>query len=125
MIQKLELSTVGKKILSFKVSGELDEVSFKKSTAQILSHLEDDEHFNIYLEIDVIDGLEYQIIWDSIKLAINNLGDYLEKVEKIAVVTDLKWFRIATKIENKLIPAISEKVFSSEQKEEAVAWLEA
>ncbi|QSE95896.1 SpoIIAA family protein [Fulvivirga lutea] len=121
MIDKIDLKNDN--VIGFKVKGKVDDLSFKESALEILDALEDDSHFNIYLEIESLSGVEFQVLFDSLKLGLSHLGDYLKKVDKIAVVTNIGWFERATKIENKLISSIEEKVFKPGEREMAKAWV--
>lgn len=123
MIEKIDLNDPD--VIGFKIKGKIDDLSFKQSTYEVLKAVDRNKHFNIYMEVESLEGITFGIIWDSIKLGLNHFGDYLEQVDKIAVVTDIGWVKGVTKVENRMISSIEEKVFNPGEREMAKAWVSA
>jgi hypothetical protein len=48
----------------------------------------------------------------------------LRRFGRIAVVSDLRWIRWATKIESALLPFVSYETFTSDERHRALAWVE-
>ncbi len=76
---------------------------------RLLYHLDDD-----------FSGFEAQALWDDAKVGLQHLTAW----EKIAVVSENKWMRGATKVFGFLMPC-PVKVFDGDRLSEATAWLEA
>lgn len=123
MIEKIDLKDPH--VIGFRIKGKIDDVSFKRSTYKVLKAFERDSHFNIYMEVESFEGVTFETIWDSIKLGLNHFGEYLKQVDKIAVVTDIGWLKGITKVENRLISSIEEKVFNPGEREMAKVWVSA
>ncbi len=110
-------------IVGIEVSGKLSKPSFVQMMQRIIPETNTPPHFNIYIEVKNFDGLDWEVVWDSLKYAISEGGKYFKKVDKIAFVADKGWLRFLASAEYKLIPAIELKSFEFSEKEEAKRWL--
>ena len=121
MIKKIQF--VEPDILGFEVDGKISEVAFINMMQDLIPKMESPGNIKLYIEIPRYEGMDWEVIWDSLKFAMGKLKTYFEKVDKIALVTDKTWIRLLTTAEYKLIPAIEEKSFEFSEKEEALQWV--
>lgn len=105
-------------IIGFIIDGPYDEAMIERVQDEIKRKLEVYEKVSFYIEdtanaeislIKIIKNLPFKT-----KLA--------NRFEKIAVVTDRKWLRIVRILENYLLNA-DLRVFTSEQRLEAIQWI--
>ncbi|MEQ8469839.1 MAG: STAS/SEC14 domain-containing protein [Marinoscillum sp.] len=121
MIEQIELGNGD--VLGFKITGHLDKESFDYLYGLLEKRLQQPGHFNLYLEIPMLEGIDFEVMGESIKQTFKDLVTYLFKVDKIAIVTNESWLKYTVKIENALIPGIEEKVFADSDKAAALIWL--
>lgn len=123
MVEKIHFQE--EDILGFEVKGKFSEPAFVQLMQELIPAIESPGHVKLYIEIPRLDGMDWQVIWDSLKFAAKELGNYFEKVDKIAFVTDTAWLRFLATAEYTLISSIKEKSFSFDEREEALRWVKA
>jgi len=77
---------------------------------------------HVFVETQAIDGIEIAGLGAYMKRALPLFGK-LDRFGRVAVVADQGWIRAATKIESALLPHISYRVFESDARDEALAWV--
>jgi len=121
MVIKLDLEQ--NNVLALRIEGELDHESFMEVVKDMEEEFEDQDHFRLYLEVPELEHVEFRTIWDSLKFALTHFRQYVKQIDRIAVVSDEKWLRWVTEVENKLMPSISEKAFTFAEVELAREWI--
>lgn len=121
MIEQLALGN--NKVFGFRISGNIDKEAFDFLKNAMEERLKVPGHFNLYLEVPMLEGVDFEVMGESIKQAFKDLVTYLFNVDKIAVVTNESWLKYTVKIENKLMPGIEERVFADNEKTAALMWL--
>jgi hypothetical protein len=117
---KMEISQVrGTNIYSFKIDKTIDEAGITALYNIVNKQLKEDK---VRL-MGIINGFpsieSFKTFIQGIKLDFALLG----KVEKYAVVTDQGWVKKLSVAGDMLTPGLSMKVFSMEEKDEAIDWL--
>lgn len=110
-------------LLGFEIKGKVSEPAFVQLMQELIPNLDSPGNFKLYIEIPRYEGTEWRVIWDTLKWATQQLGDYFKKVDKLAVVTDKAWMRNVASAEYFLIPSIEEKSFEFSEKEKALEWI--
>lgn len=105
--------------------GKIDKTSFINAMREVLPELESKGHFNLYFEMEPEDGITGDTLWESFKYGLTEGKNYVERIDKIAVVTDKAWLRGWTKVENAVLPGVKEKAFTPDEREEAKNWIKA
>lgn len=119
----LELIDSADDVIAVKVSAKLssDELD------AILDRLEDvmarHEKTHVFVETHSIEGIELSGLSSYIARAMPLFGK-LARFGRVAVVADQAWVRAATRIESAVLPFISYKVFTPDQRDHALAWVE-
>lgn len=121
MIKKIQFAE--KDILGFEVDGKISKPAFVQMMQELIPEIESPGHFKLYVEVPRLEGIEWEVIWDTLKWATQELGEYFKKVDKIAFVTDKGWLRFLASAEYILIPGIEQKSFPLHEKEKARQWL--
>lgn len=110
-------------ILGLKVEGKIEQANFVQMMQKLIPKIEGHQHFNLYIEIPRYEGFDPELILEGIKFAFQQLGNYLEKVDKLALVTDKGWLRFFTSLEYTIVPSIRQKSFSIDEIIEAKRWI--
>ncbi|MGD9636464.1 MAG: STAS/SEC14 domain-containing protein, partial [Pirellulales bacterium] len=90
---------------------------------QLERSLDEKEQTHLYVEVENFLGIEPAALPDYLPRAAAMLGK-LRRFGRVAIVSDLRWIRWATKIESALLPHISYETFTSDERHRALAWVE-
>ena len=110
-------------VLALRLEGKFDHKSFVEIAKNLNEEFAHHDHIRLYFELPHITGMDFRVIWDSLVYSMKHLREYISKVDRIAVVSDQRWLRRLTEMENKLIAGISEKAYTFDEKEQALAWV--
>ena len=121
MLHKIDLGDG--KAVGFSWEGKYDEKAFKQSVLQFLPELQSKPEMNVYLEVYDISDVEARALWDEIKFDVKNYQELVEKIDKVALVTDMEWLKGLSKASFSLIPSLSIKTFALKDKDAARLWV--
>ena len=76
---------------------------------------------DVFVETHEITGFEISAMASYAARALPLLGK-LDCLDRVAVVADQTWIRIATRVESALLPHITYRVFEPSQRSQALAW---
>ena len=110
-------------VAGFRWEGKFDEKAFKQSLVQFLPELQMRPKLNIYMEIVSLTEVEAKAIWNEMKFDVQNFKDLQEKIEKVALVTDMSWIRTMAEASSSVIPGIRLKSFKFDEAEAAKTWI--
>jgi hypothetical protein len=110
-------------ILAFHIQGKLDHDAFLKASEDLIDKLHQHQQFCIYIEIHEPNGIDFRVVWDSVRFAMAYFRQYLKQVDRIAVVSDSKWIHRITEFENLILTGVREKAFNLSQKDKAMKWI--
>jgi hypothetical protein len=79
------------------------------------------ETIHIFVETRGIDGIELSGLASYAIRAMPLFGK-LSHFGRVAVVADQSWIRVGARIESALLPFISYKTFTPDERDEALAW---
>lgn len=120
MIEFLESSD---DVIALKITGKLMGDELVDVTARVEKSLADREKTHIFVEIEDFSGFDLGALPDYLPRAAAMLGK-LRRFGRVAIVSDLRWIRWATRLESALLPHISYETFTSEERHRALAWVE-
>lgn len=120
MLHKIDLNSVN--AVGFRWEGKYDEKAFKQSVLQFLPELQSRAKMNVYLEVLELSDVEAKALWEEIKFDVKNYKQLLDKIDKIALATDEDWIKNLSKGFG-LVPGISIKTFSLDEKDTAKLWV--
>ncbi|WMJ73993.1 STAS/SEC14 domain-containing protein [Cytophagaceae bacterium ABcell3] len=121
MVEKLDIEKDN--TIAFKVDGKVALKDAQEVMDTIQTQLKTSDHFKGYVEVYNFEGIEPKALWERLKFGISNFSELTNKVDKIALVTDQKWFQSLSEIIYKVIPGIELKSFSLEDAGKAKSWL--
>ncbi|HLT49720.1 MAG TPA: STAS/SEC14 domain-containing protein [Aequorivita sp.] len=105
-------------IIGFIVDGPYDDLAVERIQKQVKEKLETFDKLNLYIEDTVNADISLKAVVKSVpfKLKTGN------RFEKVAVVTDRKWLQVVSNLE-KLFFSAEIRIFSGEQRLEAIQWI--
>ncbi len=121
MLHKLDFSD--DRVLAFSWEGDFSKKAFEDAMAEFVPELKTRDNFNLYLEMHSIEGMEAKAVWEDIKFYFQNMPELMEKIKKIALVTDKSWMKNLAELSYKMVPGIDLKSFSFEDKKAAREWV--
>jgi hypothetical protein len=80
------------------------------------------EKVNVFVETRGIDGIELSGLGRYTARALPLFGK-LTRFGRVAVVADQAWIRAATRVESALLPFIGYRVFTPDERDQALAWV--
>jgi hypothetical protein len=119
----IQLIPSAEDVIALKVSGRPSRDGLMQIVDRIETSLEKREKTHIYVEVEDFTGFDLTALGEYLPRAFRMLGK-LERFGRIAVVSDLRWVRWATKLESALLPHISYETFETAERARALAWVE-
>jgi len=117
MIQHLEIEN--KNVFAFRVQGNITETEVKQVLQSIQNGIDTLDHFNLYVEVKEMDGIELAAMKERFSFVISNYKSLVSKVKKVSLVSDKNWLQKLAQGIYFLIPGIEQKSFSFEDKDQA------
>ena len=119
----LEVLKSSQGVIAIRVGGRLDEDELEALMTRIEASLEARDKTHMYMEVEDLSGFDVAAFARCLPRGAAMLGK-LHRFGRIAVVADQQWIRAWTRIESALLPRISYEVYTSDQREVALAWVE-
>ena len=121
MLHKIDFEE--KHVAGFRWEGKFDEKAFKQSMVQFLPELEMRSKMNLYLEIINLSEVEAKAIYDQMKFEVQNYMKLKDKIDKVALVTDMSWIRTLSEASSSMVPGLKLKAFKLDESEAARTWI--
>ena len=119
----LEVLKSADDVIAIKISGKLADAELADLVQRIEASLDGREKTHMFMEVEGFSGFDVDAFARALPRGMAMLGK-LGRFGRIAVVADQQWIRAWTRIESALLPGISYEVYSSDDREEALAWVE-
>lgn len=123
MLQQLNLHSENEKVFAFRLEGKLRTEDVIRSISEITPALEAPAALNMYVEVVSLEGIEPEALKERIKFAFYNYRKILDKVDRLALVTDIDWMRTAAQFIYDLIPGIEMKAYTFDEAAKARQWI--
>lgn len=121
MLHKVDLED--NQVVGFRWEGKFDEKGAKQSILQFMQELQMRPKFSVYMEIGSLTEVEAKGIWEELKFEAKNYKDLINKIEKVALVTDMDWMRTIADSSSFMLPNIRLKSFKMQEAEAAKTWI--
>lgn len=111
-------------VLAIRLSGTItgdDLETIMDRVEEILAH---HSKIHVFVETHGIDGLQISAMPRHLSRSLPMFG-HLHRFGRVAVVADQAWMRLATRIESALLPYVSYRVFDVDERDKALAFVEA
>jgi hypothetical protein len=110
-------------VIALKITGRLAREELEKATGLLEESLAAREKTHVYVEIEDYHGFDLAILPDYLPHAFAMMKQ-LDRFGRVAVVSDQRWIRWATRLESALLPHISYETFEGAERHRALAWVE-
>ena len=80
------------------------------------------DKIHVFVETRSIEGIELSGLPSYVARAVLLFGK-LDRFGRVAVVADQAWIRVGTLLESALLPHISYRTYTPEERDEALAWV--
>jgi len=110
-------------VIALKITGTLTRDELEQVTDRLEKSLAEREKTHVYVEIEDYHGFDLGILPDYLPHAFAMMKR-LDRFGRVAVVSDQRWIRWATRLESALLPHISYETFEGAERHRALAWVE-
>lgn len=101
------------------VHGKVTEDDINKFEEVFLRKKEEKGNVDVLLVIEEWEGMTFKGIMEDLKMS-----KHVRDFNKMAVVSDKKWVKFSTEVEN-LMPGVNVEHFNKDEKSKAMEWLSA
>ena len=111
-------------IFGLRLDGKFDAADVKRIFAGLTEKVEGKGKFKLYYEVKNLDlsEISQEMFGEEFKFLYKN-PSVIANMEKAALVTDVEWLKKIVAVEFALLPTLTGKSFSFNQKDEAMNWL--
>lgn len=109
-------------VAAFRISGTLKAEDYDRMIPQIEDKLQEHEEIGVFADMEGFEDMTGEAIRRDIKYGIDKLGE-LHRFRRAAIATDKQWMKTATEFAAVLFPQIEARVFSTDEKDQALAWV--
>lgn len=121
MLQKIDVGN--EKVVAFKWEGEFDKAAFEHAMTQFLPELKIREKMNIYLELEELGKVEAEAVWRDLKFGAENFKELKDKIDRVALVTELSWVKNLAEMAYSFVSDIKIKTYGFAEKDKAIHWI--
>jgi hypothetical protein len=111
-------------VVALSFDGKLTETDFDKVVEQIDAALESQERINVICDLTRLTGITPKALIKDILYGLSTFGR-MYRFQRLAVVTDSPALESIVKFEDRIFSDIDIKSFPSEQRDQALSWIEA
>lgn len=108
-------------IIAMRVSGKLERAEIERMLDRLEEELQA-ERVNMFVEVDGYRGFELEGLADPLRRT-GGLFRKLQRLDRVAIVTDRPWVRGLARLESALLPKVRYEIFRSDERERALAWV--
>ena len=110
-------------VIALRITGRLERGELAEATKRLEASLAARAKTHVYVEIEDYRGFDLDVLVDHLPHALAMLKQ-LDRFGRVAVVSDQRWIRWATRLESALLPHIRYEVFEGAERHRALAWVE-
>jgi hypothetical protein len=110
-------------VFAVKISSKITSADLDALIDRLEAVMARHEKVHVFMESHSIEGIEISQLSQYLSRSMPFFGK-LKQFGRIAVVADQTWIRVWTRIESALLPFVSYKVFTPDQRDRALAWVE-
>jgi hypothetical protein len=109
-------------VIALKMSGKITGADLTAVMDRVDKVMSTNGKVHVFVETQSISGIEIAGLPAYVSRAMLLIGK-LGRFGRVAVVADQSWIRAGTRLESALLPNISYRVYTPEEREEALAWV--
>ena len=119
MIELIPMASA--KVVGVRVDGKIEKADIKAIEQAFADMFDQFEKVSIYVEVANLGGITLDALIEDLKFAFSKFSRF----EKKAVVSEHQWIDKWVAVGDKLFPSIQVKHFGVDEKEAAIAWINA
>lgn len=119
----LEVLKSANDVIAIRISGKLTETEFADLVDRVETSIAAHDKTHMFMEVEDFSGFDVGAFARHLPRGMAMLGK-LGRFGRIAVVSDQPLIRFWTRAESALLPGISYELYSPDQREQALAWVE-
>lgn len=119
----IEMIPSGGDVIALRVSGKITGNDLDAIMDRLDAVMASQDKVHLFVETQGIDGIELNGLPAYLNRAMELFGK-LAMFGRVAVVADQAWVRAGTRLESALLPSIRYRVYTPNEREEALAWVE-
>ena len=109
-------------VIALKMSGKITGADLTAVMDRVDKVMSTNGKVHVFVETQSISGIEIAGLPAYVSRAMPLIGK-LGRFGRVAVVADQSWIRAGTRLESALLPNISYRVYTPEEREEALDWV--
>lgn len=113
-------STNADQVVAMTINGKIETADFAQIADAVEEVLKTRKKVRLLVEIERLDGISLDALMEDLRFALRHSRD----VERKAVVSDKRWHETLARLSNKLFPGIEIRHFSTDQRDQALEWVE-
>lgn len=119
----LEFLDSASDVIALRVGGKIQGAELDAIMDRLEPMLKAPGKTHVFVEVQTVTGIAIEGLANYTRRALPLFGQ-LGKFGRVAVVADQAWVRWATRLESALLPNISYRTFTPDEREEALAWVQ-
>lgn len=119
----IEMIPSGDDVIALRVSGKITGNDLDAIMDRLDAVMASQDKVHLFVETQGIGGIELNGLPAYLNRAMELFGK-LAMFGRVAVVADQAWVRAGTRLESALLPSIRYRVYTPNEREEALAWVE-
>ncbi len=120
----IEILTSPDHVAAFRLEGTLTADDYDRMIPKIEGRLGQHEHIGILVDMSGFEDMTAGALQRDIQYGLGKLGE-LHRFRRAGVISDKKWVEAVTTMADSLFPGIEARVFSEDEKNEAMRWVSA
>ncbi|WP_218135078.1 STAS/SEC14 domain-containing protein [Parasphingopyxis algicola] len=110
-------------VIAAKMGGHISKAEMEEMFDRIEAAIDANEKTHLFFEIGDYEGFDTEGFGQQMARGWQMVGK-LDRFGRVAVVSDTRWIRWATRIESALLPGIAYETYTMDERDQALAWVE-
>lgn len=117
----IEVITAPDHVAAFHIWGRLSADEYDDIIPKIEEKLKDHNNIGVLADLTGLENIDAGAVRRDIQYGLSKIGE-LHRFQRAVVITDKKWIESATKLTDVLFPQVDARVFSAQERKQAMDW---
>lgn len=109
-------------VAAFRIAGTVTAADYDQIIPEIEDTLAEHKQIGVLADLAAMEDMTGEALQRDLQYGMGKLGE-LHRFKRAAVISDKQWIKGATEMADKLFPQIDARVFSPDEKDEALRWV--
>lgn len=124
MLEEIDLGLGGNdRVVAYRWEGVFDVAGFEQAKTQFLPEVKMRDRLNIFMEVVSLEKVEAEAVWKDLKLAAESYKEFTDKIDRVAIVTDVSWLKNIASASGLVYSKVQIKTFGTHERETAIRWV--